>query len=281
MARLKGKVAVITGATSGIGRRTAEVFVEEGASVVLAGRREDLGKEIADKLGARACFIKTDVTKEEEIEALIKHAVDRFGRLDCLFNNAGGPAPVGSIANIPLAGYEAAMAVLVRSVFLGMKHAAPIMHAQRSGSIINNASVAALRAGLSFSMIYSAAKAAVIQMTVCVAMEMGESNVRVNCISPGGIATGIFAKALGLSGARADDTAEPLKEVLATMQPIPRAGLPDDIAYTAVFLAGDESTFINGQNLVVDGGLIGGRPWSQQQERAKAMREAFGVAADM
>jgi NAD(P)-dependent dehydrogenase (short-subunit alcohol dehydrogenase family) len=279
MGRLQEKVAIITGATSGIGRRTAEVFVEEGASVILAGRREALGNKIADELGSRAVFLKTDVTEEEEIKALIHHALDRFGKLDCLFNNAGAPAPVGSIASLPLEGYEAAMAVLVRSVFLGMKHAAPILCAQRSGSIINNASVAAHRAGFA-SIIYSAAKAAVLQMTVCAAMELGESNVRVNCIAPGVIATGIFGKALGLSVEDAEKTAEKVKQVSAAIQPIPRAGLPDDIAKAAVFLASDDSTFINGQSLIVDGGLIAGRTWSQQQAVAKSMREAFGLAVE-
>jgi NAD(P)-dependent dehydrogenase (short-subunit alcohol dehydrogenase family) len=169
------------------------------------------------------------------------------------------------------------MATLVRSVMLGMKHAAPVMMKQGSGSIINNGSVAARRAGYSTSMIYGAAKAAVNHLTVCAAMQLGEKNVRCNSISPGGIATGIFAKALGLPPDKADAFAETMKSFMAKNQPIPRAGLTDDIAHAAVFLASDESSFINGHDLVVDGGVVGGRMWTPHQEGVKAMRKAFGV----
>ena len=160
---------------------------------------------------------------------------------------------------------------------LGMKHAAPLMVAQGGGSIINNGSVAGLRAGLSSSMIYSAAKAAVIHLSTCVAMQLGESKVRVNCISPGGIATGIFGKALGLPMEAAEKTAEAMKEGLAKLQPLPRAGLTDDIANAAVFLASDASSFVNGHNLVVDGGLVGGRQWSLAQQSYRGMKQAFGL----
>ncbi len=139
--------------------------------------------------------------------------LSKWGRLDCLFNNAGGPAPVGGIETIPVEGFDAAMATLVRSVMLGMKHAAPIMMKQGSGSIINNGSVAGRRAGYSTSMIYGAAKAAVNHLTVCAAMQLGEKGVRCNSISPGGIATGIFAKALGLAPDKADAFAEATKGI--------------------------------------------------------------------
>ncbi len=277
MGRLDGKITIITGATSGIGRRTAEVFAAEGATVVVSGRRAELGEEVAASLGARGEFVAADVTQEADVERLIAHTVDRHGRLDCLFNNAGGPAPVGGIAGIPVDGFDAAMAVLVRSVFLGMKHAAPVMTGQGSGSIINNGSVAAHWAGLSSSMIYSAAKAAVTHLTRCVAMELGESGVRVNAISPGGIATGIFGKALGWSEAEADARIDRVKAGLAQMQPIKRAGMPDDIASAAVFLASDESSFVNGHDLVVDGGLIGGAQWTPLQQRLSGMRDALSA----
>ncbi|HZV21814.1 MAG TPA: SDR family oxidoreductase, partial [Hyphomicrobiales bacterium] len=188
------------------------------------------------------------------------------------FNNAGGPAPTGGIETIPAEGFDAAVAILLKSVMLGMKHVAPIMMKQQAGSIINNGSVAGLRAGLSSSLIYGAAKAAVIHLSKCVAMQLGEHNIRVNSISPGGIATGIFAKALGAGG---DETAEKVKAGLAKLQPIPRAGLPDDIAQAAVFLASDESAFINGHDLVVDGGLIGGRQWSVQQQALEGLRSVL------
>ncbi len=278
MARLNGRIAIITGATSGIGRRTAELFVEEGARVAICGRRGDLGRAIEEQLGRERCvFVEADVTREADVQKLIETCVTRWGRIDCLFNNAGGPAPTGGIETIPVEGFDAAMATLLRSVMLGMKHAAPIMMKQRHGSIINNGSVAGLRTGLSSSIVYSAAKAAVIHLTKCVAMQLGEHNVRVNSLSPGGIATGIFAKALGVGG---DETAEKTKAGLAKMQPIPRAGLPEDIARAAVFLASDDSTFINGHDLVVDGGVVGGRQWSLHQQALQGMRAALSENKD-
>lgn len=277
MGRLDDKVCIITGATSGIGKRTAEVFAAEGARLVIAGRREPEGQAVARSIGAACDFVCTDVTQEAQVKALIDFALTRHGRIDCLFNNAGGPAPVGGIEGIPVDGFDAALAVLLRSVMLGMKHVAPIMIRQRAGSIINNGSVAGTRAGYSSSMIYSAAKAGVIQLSKCVAMQLGEHHVRVNSISPGGIATGIFGKALGLSIGQAEQTAEAIKAGLVGMQPIPRAGLTDDIANAVVFLASDESSFVNGHDLVVDGGLLGGRMWTPQQQALNGMRKAFGI----
>jgi len=275
MGRLDGKVAVITGATSGIGLRTAEIFVAEGAKIVVAGRRIPEGEALAGRLGADCIFRQTDVTEEEQVASLIKLAVDKFGRLDCLFNNAGGPAQTGGIEGLEVGRFDLAMATLVRSVMLGMKHAAPYMKRQGFGSIINNGSIAGRLAGFSSSIVYSAAKAAVIHLTKCVAMELGESGVRVNSISPGAIATGIFAKALGLSVDAAENTPPVMREAYKSAQPIPRAGLPDDIAHAAVFLASDESTFINGHDLVVDGAITGGRNWSQQQQGYVALRKVF------
>ncbi|OKO85867.1 2,5-dichloro-2,5-cyclohexadiene-1,4-diol dehydrogenase [Bradyrhizobium sp. NAS80.1] len=279
MGRLDGKVAVITGATSGIGLRTAEVFVAEGAKIVIAGRRMPEGEALAKQLGANCIFRQTDVTVEDQMQGLIALAVEKFGRIDCLFNNAGGPAQTGGIEGLEVERFDAAMATLVRSVMLGMKHAAPYMKKQGSGSIINNGSIAGRLAGFSSSIVYGAAKAAVIHLTKCVAMELGESNVRVNSISPGAIATGIFGKALGLSTDAAEATPAVMREVFKTAQPIPRAGLPDDIAHAAVFLASDESSFINGHDLVIDGAVTGGRNWSQQQQGYVAMRKALDQGA--
>jgi NAD(P)-dependent dehydrogenase (short-subunit alcohol dehydrogenase family) len=277
MAMLDGKVAIITGATSGIGARTAELFVEEGAHVVFTGRRLAEGEALAKRLGAKAAFVQADATLEPDWQRVIGRALEINGRLDCLFNNAGGPAPTGGIAGIPVEGFDAAMTLLVRSVMLGMKHAAPIMQRQRAGSIVNNGSVAAYLAGYSSSMIYSAAKAAVNHLTRCVAMELGEHGVRVNSISPGAIATGILAKALGMDHAKADLIAERMKAGFATVQPIPRAGLPDDIAQAACWLASDRSSFVNGEDIVVDGGLIRGRMFSPHQESLKQTKAALGV----
>src|SRR6201994_4150272 len=280
MGRLDGKVAVITGATSGIGLRTAEVFVAEGAKIVVAGRRTAEGEALAKQLGPACLFRRTDVTIEADIRGLIDEAVDKFGRIDCLFNNAGGPAQTGGIEGLEADRFDAAMATLVRSVMLGMKHAAPHMRRQGSGSIINNGSVAGRLAGYSSSLVYGAAKAAVIHLTKCVAMELGESGIRVNSISPGLIATGIFGKALGLSTADAEKTPEAIRNAYATAQPIPRAGMTDDIAHAAVFLASDESGFINGHDLVIDGAVTGGRNWSQQQQGYVAMRKMLGEVVE-
>jgi NAD(P)-dependent dehydrogenase (short-subunit alcohol dehydrogenase family) len=279
MGRLEGKVAVITGATSGIGLRTAEVFVAEGAKVVAAGRRAAEGEALAARLGPASIFRRTDVTDEGQMKALIAAAVAKFGRIDCLFNNAGGPAQTGGIEGLDAARFDAAMATLVRSVMLGMKHASPHMRRQGSGSIINNGSIAGRLAGFSTSIVYGAAKAAVIHLTKCVAMELGEVGIRVNSISPGAIATGIFGKALGLSVDAAEKTPAVIREAFKTAQPIQRAGVPDDIAYAAVYLASDESSFVNGADLVVDGGMTGGRNWSVQQQGYVAMRKALDQAA--
>jgi NAD(P)-dependent dehydrogenase (short-subunit alcohol dehydrogenase family) len=279
MGKLDGKITIVTGATSGIGRRTAEIFVAEGAKVVATGRREELGRSLEASLGKDNClFVTADATKEADVTAMFEACLARWGRLDALFNNAGGPAPVGGIETIPVEGFDAAMATLVRSVMLGMKHAAPIMMKQGSGSIINNGSIAGRRAGYSTSMIYGAAKAAVNHLTVCAAMQLGEKNVRCNSISPGGIATGIFAKALGVEASKADGFAEAAAKTMASLQPIPRAGRTDDIAKAAVFLASDDSTFVNGHDLVVDGGVVGGRLWTPHQQGVQAMRQAFGVS---
>ena len=275
--RLEEKVAIITGGNTGMGKRTVERFVEEGATVVLAARRVEAGEAVAAACGDQAVFRKVDVAVESEVADLIRFTVDTYGRLDCLFNNAGVPAAGGRIQDVSLDELDAAMRVLFGGVVAAMKHAAPVMRSQGSGSIINNGSVAATRAGLSSSMLYSAAKAAVVHMTRCVAMELGEDGVRVNAISPGGIATGMFGKVLGMSVEDAEQTGEKVKVALQGLQPIPRAGLPDDIANAAVFLASDESTFINGHELIVDGGLVGGRMWTPQQEGLAEMRALLGA----
>jgi NAD(P)-dependent dehydrogenase (short-subunit alcohol dehydrogenase family) len=277
MGMLDGKVAIITGATSGIGRRAAELFVEEGARVVFTGRRRAEGEALANKLGDSGRFIAADATLEEDWKRVVGETLAAYGRLDALFNNAGGPAPTGSIMSIPVEGFDAAMALLVRTVMLGMKHAGPVMMRQRSGSIINNGSVAAHRAGYSSSMVYSAAKAAVNQLSKCAAMELGEHGVRVNSVSPGAIVTGIVAKALGMEAGKADQAADKLGEAFTRAQPIPRVGLPEDIAQCVAWLASDRSTFVNGIDIVVDGGMIGGRMYSPHQEALSQIKAGLGL----
>jgi NAD(P)-dependent dehydrogenase (short-subunit alcohol dehydrogenase family) len=249
MGALNGKVAIVTGGTSGIGERIAELFVEEGASVVVAARRQEEGDKLAKRLGIR--FIRADVSNEADVKAMIDDAVKAFGRVDCLVNNAGVPSPMVSITEIDAATIDQLLAVNVRGVLLGIKHVAPVMLKQKSGSIINVGSIAGLRGGVS-GHIYSGA---VHALSRSAAAELGEKGIRVNALIPGGIVTGIFAKNAGIEGSKADKVTDMLKVSFATLQPIPRAGLPEDIARAAVWLASDASSFVNGQDIVVDGGM--------------------------
>jgi NAD(P)-dependent dehydrogenase (short-subunit alcohol dehydrogenase family) len=271
--KLKGKVAVVTGGTSGIGRRIVERFVEEGAAVVFSGRRATLGEEIASALSAT--FVEADVAKEADAERTIGKAISEHDRLDILVNNAGGSAPGGRLEDLPLEGFDEAIAVHVRGTLAHIKHASPIMRSQAGGSIINIGSVAGHRAGYSSSVIYGTAKAAVIHLTRCAAMELGEDCVRVNSISPGGIATGIFAKAMGMDAEAADATSETIKDALSKLQAVPRAGVTDDIASAAVYLSSDDATFVNGEDIVIDGGLIWGRRFSDAMAGGHAWKQLF------
>ncbi len=265
LGRLDGKVAVITGGASGIGEGTVRLFVEEGARVVIADVQDARGETLADTLGGRAVYQRTDVCQEADVKAAVQRALDDYGRLDCIFNNAGRGGTVGPIAETPVEEYDVTMNILLRGVFLGMKHAAPIMKEQGSGSIISTASVAGIKGGHG-PHIYSAAKAAVINLTRSVALELGESGVRVNCICPGGIATPMLGAAFRDQGMDESTALEAIKPVLAQFQPIRRSGVPDDIARAALFLASDESTFVSGHALVVDGALTAGRLWSEQPD---------------
>lgn len=256
--RLNGKVAAITGATSGIGEATARLFAAEGAAVVVAGRNEDKGMAIVADLGAPAVFQRTDVEHEDEIAALIEGTVARFGRLDCLFNNAGAPVP-GDLVSLDEEHFDRGMRLLLGSVLFGMKHAARVMKEGDGGAIVNNSSIAAHRAGQG-GLLYSAAKAAVSHATALAAAELGRHRIRVNAISPGAIATPIFwggsARASTLDEEDNLRKQEKLERNLAHATPLPRSGLSTDIAHAALFLASDEGSFVNGHDLVVDGGRI-------------------------
>jgi NAD(P)-dependent dehydrogenase (short-subunit alcohol dehydrogenase family) len=262
MAKLDGKVAVITGAADGIGEASARLFVQEGARAVLADIDDKKGLPVANELGHRAIYLHADVTREADIRAAIDLAVREFGRLDCLVNNAGGAGLFGPIQDVPVEAFDQTVALLLRATFIGIKYAAPIMKAQASGTIINMASVAGFKTGDSDHS-YAAAKAGIIQLTRTAAMELGESNIRVNCISPGYVVTGVFQKAAGITREAYAPRVPRLKELFSTYQPIRRAGMPEDIARAALWLAGEDSTFVNGANLVVDGGLSNGKTWTQ------------------
>jgi len=271
--RLENKTALITGGTSGIGRRVIERFVEEGARVAFTGRRAALGKEVAAATGAT--FIEAEAGSAEDAERAVKTAIEALGGLDILMNNAGAPAKPAAFEDLSLQNFDDTMAVHVRGAMAHSQHAARHMRARKSGSIINVGSIAGHRAGYTASMIYAIAKAAVIHMTKCAAMELGEDGVRVNCISPGVIATGIFAKSLGMDVEAADATVEKVKPVIAAMQAVPRAGETDDIANAAVYLGSDEAGFVNGVDIVIDGGLIWGRRYSETSKGGGTWSQLF------
>jgi NAD(P)-dependent dehydrogenase (short-subunit alcohol dehydrogenase family) len=280
MRRLEGKVAVITGGASGIGEGTVRLFAEEGARVVIADVQDARAEKLAEELGPATSYYHTDVAQEEEVRAAVAHAVNKWGRLDVMFNNAGFGGVAGPIESTDMAEYDRTVGVLLRGVVLGMKHAAPIMKAQGSGCIISTASVAGV--GIGFGPhVYSAAKAAVIHLTKSVANELGESGVRVNAICPGGIATPIFGKGMGLEPEQADLTVDLMKVRLAQGQPIKRAGLPRDIAEAAAWLASDAASFVTGHALVVDGGITTGRLWSERQAAAEQRLAQFKLPGNV
>ena len=182
--RVSGKVAVITGAASGLGEATARLMHAEGATVLLTDIQDDRGQRLAGELGDRCRYQHCDVTAEPDVAHVVDTAVREFGRLDCMFNNAGIVGTHGGIDEIPLEEYEFTMAVLLRSVFLGMKHAARVMKQQHSGVILSTTSIGGLQGGLG-PHIYGAAKGAVIALTKNVAAELGAWSIRVNAIAPG------------------------------------------------------------------------------------------------
>ena len=253
MGRLDGKVAVITGASSGIGAATAQRFCREGAAVVVADLNDAGGRAVVDACvaaGGRASFQRTDVCDEDQVRAAMEHAVTDYGRLDIIFNNAGLGGAIGPLESLSVEDWDRTLAVLLRGVFLGIKHAIPRMRASGGGSIISTASIAGMRAGAGPHP-YSAAKAAVINLTRTAALELAKDLIRVNCICPGGIHTPLLANRFPGGG-------EALTPLLAMLQPLPRAGFPEDIAAMATFLASDESGFVTGASMVVDGGFTAG-----------------------
>ena len=259
--RLEGKVALITGGTSGIGEATVEVFVREGAQVVFTGRNAEKGSAQAAALGSNAAFVQADVRREADMEASVRQAVERFGRLDALFNNAGGPTR-GEVDTFTEADFDDGMHLLLASVLYGIKHAAPVMKAQGRGAIINNSSVAAARTHMG-GYLYSIAKAGVVQATKMAGMALGPYGITVNSIAPGGIATPIFfgggsSNATGEEAERRQARLAKLERNLSKATPLRRSGLPTDIAYGALFLASDEGRFVNCHDLVIDAGMTAG-----------------------
>lgn len=249
---LTGKVAVITGAASGMGRAASILFAKQGANVVVADLNTKAGEEVAaeaSKAGPRCVFQRTDVSEEADVKAMIARAVSEFGKLDILFNNAGIGGAVGPLEDIEVDDWDKTQHVCLRGVFLGMKHAIGPMRANGKGSIISTASIAGID-GFNGLHAYCAAKAGVVNLTRSASLQLARDFIRVNCIAPGGVSTPIV-----WGGTANKETSEGF---LINAQPLPQVGQPEDIAQAALFLASDEAGFISGHTLVVDGAATAG-----------------------
>ena len=254
--RLKGKVAVITGAASGIGAATAKTYVEQGARVVLGDIQDLPGEALAASLGgsAHAVFRHCNVTNEAEVEALVEAAVSEFGQIDVMFNCAGIVGAVGPMSTTPADEWKLTIDIMINGVFYGMKHASRHMKEAGSGSIISMSSTAGVMGGLG-PHAYTAAKHAVVGMTKNLAAEVGGFGVRVNCIAPAGMATPMVAEVITGDHQNLDDTIA----ALAEGSPLKgRAGLAQDVANAALWLASDESGYTSGLTLTVDAGATTG-----------------------
>jgi NAD(P)-dependent dehydrogenase (short-subunit alcohol dehydrogenase family) len=247
--RLEGRVAVITGAASGIGAETARTFVANGARVVVADFQEEAGKKVAAQLGEAARFMRCDVTKEADVEAAVDLAVSAFGRLDVMVNNAGIVGAVGPIAKTSVEAWDATIDVLLRGVFLGMKHAARVMAPRECGVILSIASTAGVVGGLG-PHAYTAAKHGVVGLTKSVASELAPLGIRVNAVAPGNTVTAMTSAVIT---GDPNDTARAAAQI-AKGSPLGIAGMPSDIANALLYLASDEARYVTAHTLVVDSG---------------------------
>lgn len=252
--RLEGKVAAITGASSGFGAASARRFVAEGCRVVLGDIQEGPGAALAKSLGNAAIFLRCDVAKEEDVSRLVDTAVSRFGVLDIMFNNAGIVGAVGPIATTPAEEWKATLDVLLNGVFYGMKHAARVMKPRMKGSIVSMASTAGLMGGLG-PHAYCAAKHAVVGLTKNVSAELCRFGIRVNAIAPAGMATAMVANVMTGDPAAIDATT---RRLAADSPLIDRAGTAEDVANAALWLASDESGYTTGHTLTTDAGTTTG-----------------------
>ncbi len=277
--RLDGKVAVITGAASGIGRGTVDLFVREGARVIAADVQDDKGTRIEEEHKGKAFYAHCDVSQESDIAAAIATAAKHFGRLDCLFNNAGTSGAFDPADGVTAEGFDAVMHLHVRAALFGIKYAAPLMRKQGGGAIISTASIAGLQAGYG-PILYSIAKGAIVHMTKVAASQLAADGIRVNCICPGLIATNIFASGMGMPSQLAETRLEAIADAASGSQPIPRGGRPRDIAEAALYLASDGSDWVTGQSLVVDGGITLGPPGMKELSAFAPIMQALSPDAE-
>jgi len=253
-------VCFVTGGASGIGEACVQAFAGAGYRVAFGDLQKKKGEALAAKLGANVAFAPLDVRSEADFERAVRSTADRWGRLDCLVNNAAIAGVLGPIAAIPLEEYEHACSIIQRSVFLGMREAARVMQPRKSGSIVNIASISGLAGGYG-PHVYSACKAAVIALTKSVALELAESGIRVNAVCPGNIETPIHT---GVADERWVERMAKIRPAKRDDQAMDRMGLPGEIAAAVLWLASDAASYVTGQALAVDGGLMAGLPWRKQ-----------------
>ena len=273
--RLNGKVAVITGAASGIGLATVELFVQEGACVLAADIQEDAGCALEQRFPGVVRFAKCDVTQAVQIKQAIDAAAEQFGGLDILFSNAGAGGSLAGVENWDAAAWDATHALLLRSVAAGASFAVPHMRRRGGGAIINTSSVSALQAGYA-PLAYSVAKAGVLHFTRLAATELSAHRIRINAIVPGFIATSIFGGIFNLGPQGTAELAQQIAERSGTANPIGRSGQPRDIAEAALFLASDAASFITGTHLTVDGGITIGPRHSWDPATPGPLTDALG-----
>ncbi len=263
--RFEGKTVVITGGASGIGRAGVDLFLGEGAQVVMGDIDADAGSQIMAKLGDGFHFQKCDVTQEDQIKTLMDYAAEQTGGIDIVFNNAGSGGPRDPIDEISGDDWDFAMALLLKSVAMGIRHAAPHLKKRGGGAIINTASVCAFQAGFG-PVAYSTAKAGVLHLTKLAAADLAQFKIRVNAICPGFIQTNIFAATLSANTEEKNQINTALGQVAAGFQPVARPGVPDDIAEAVAYFASDAAGFVTGTHLLVDGGLLVGTQGSWDPE---------------
>lgn len=278
-ARLEGKIAFITGACSGIGLATAELFIDEGARVLAADIQDESGAALEGRFEGRLKYAHCDVTQPAQIQAAVDRAAAAFGGLDIVFNNAGAGGQRGGMEEMTLEGWEHTMNLLLRSVMAGTMYALPHLKARGGGAIVNTSSISALAAGYA-PVAYSTAKAAVLHFSKVTAADLARHRIRVNAVVPGFIATAIFGSGFGLDRQAAQQMAVTLAERGGSLQPAGRTGQPRDIAEAVLYLASDAAGFVTGTHMVVDGGMTVGTRASWDPTAARPVQEALGLTPE-